>query len=169
MSFKVHIVFSLNGSEHAIVFSDQSQEKFLAYLSNDGKLDAGEWRQIFEDIYGVSYFTDEFYQDVVISKGDSDGDGLLSIIEMSTNDLDFEEIDSPSFCTAPAPEVRSGYFTGLYGKLASALPPVKSLAEYRQQRYVTFTTWNIFCTHLFLIKLQYVFLIKILEILNFSV
>ena len=140
----------MNGSEHAIVFSDQSQEKFLAYLSNDGKLDAGEWRQIFEDIYGVSYFTDEFYLDVVISKGDSDGDGLLSIIEMSTNDLDFEEIDSPSFCTAPAPEVRSGYFTGLYGKLASVLPPVKPVAEYRQQRYVRNSAMTILSLFLFI-------------------
>ena len=144
----------MNGSEHAIIFSDQSQEKFLAYLSNDGKLDAGEWRQIFEDIYGVSYFTDEFYQDVVISKGDSDGDGLLSIIEMSTNDLDFEEIDSPSFCTTPAPEVRSGYFTGLYGKLASALPPVKPFAEYRQQRYAKSSTKTLFCADFIFDKFQ---------------
>ena len=41
------------------------------------------------------YFTDEFYKDHFVAKGDLDGDGFLSITEMSTAEF---EIETSSLC-----------------------------------------------------------------------
>ena len=98
---------------------DTTQSLYLKSLSNDGKLDAKEWRALFTEIYGADYFTEKFFQDVIIQKGDKDGDNRLSIVEITSPTLDLKNnIQSPTFCNVAHP----GDQCGLYVKFAASLP-----------------------------------------------
>ena len=99
-------LFSLN---------EDTQKLFLEFLSNDGKLDVSEIRRFFASIHGKDYFTDEFYKDHFVAKGDLDGDGFLSITEMSTAEF---EIETSSLCLNSRLRNSEG---GLFAKMKKLL------------------------------------------------
>ena len=95
--------------------SENTQKLFLEFLSNDGKLDVSEIRRFFASIHGKDYFTDEFYKDHFVAKGDLDGDGFLSISEMSTAEF---EIETSALCLNPRLRTTEG---GLFAKMKKLL------------------------------------------------
>ena len=57
--------------------TEEIQSKIFEYLSNDGKLDRNEYREIL-----CKLVIDDEFLDGIITKGDKDGDGLLSVSEL---------------------------------------------------------------------------------------
>ena len=70
--------------------NDASEALFLEYISDDGKMTPFELRQFFASLHGSYYFTEEFFQEFFIEKGDKDGDGLLSLEELANTKFDLK-------------------------------------------------------------------------------
>ena len=70
--------------------NDASEALFLEYISDDGKMTPFELRQFFASLHGSYYFTEEFFQEFFIKKGDKDGDGLLSLEELANTKFDLK-------------------------------------------------------------------------------